>query len=73
MGVQHVSRNDQYCLLLKLILLPIACCLTEKCAAYLPGNYELAEVGNEQGHDHNGGTVGHPLTRLTFFHWVFNS
>ena len=60
----HIT-SDLYCQ--GLLPGPIACPLTEKCVApYLSGKHHLAEVGNKQGQDHNGGTVGHPLTQFGF-------
>ena len=60
-------------------LLPIAYCLSElviissiRLTTYVSGNHHLNEVGNKQGHDHNGGAVGHPLLKQLRFIYLFH-
>ena len=66
-------------MLITYCLLTIAYCLSElviissiRLTTYVSGNHHLNEVGNKQGHDHNGGAVGHPLLKQLRFIYLFH-
>ena len=80
---QNISRDDLCCLFCcqdhAYYLLPIDYCLSElviissiRLTTYVSGNHHLNEVGNKQGHDHNGGAVGHPLLKQLRFIYLFH-